>query len=107
MSEACRIGIHYRGPGVVDVGAPMKHKELCYEMLRDARGVVERTAPQHFKAGVTQMAVVMDMSGRVDVSAPLPPDAVQWLALARGVIERFNDDAAPELRPFNDAVMGV
>ncbi len=107
MSEACRIGIYYRGPGAVDVGAPMKHKDLCYDMLRDARGVVERTAPEHFKVGVTQMAVVMDMTGRVDVSAPLPPDALGWLGMAKNVIERYDDDSAPEMRPFNAAVMGT
>jgi len=106
--EACRIGIHYKSPGVVDVGAPMKHKELCYEMLEEAAAVIERTEAQHFKPGLNTMTIVMNMTGRVDVAAPLPERhlAAQWLALARNVIERFDDASAPELRPFNAAVMG-
>lgn len=106
--DACRIGIHYKAPGAVDVGAPMKYKEVCYDMLKEARAVIERTEDQHFKPGINTMTIVMDMTGRVDVGAPLPERhfAYQWLALARDVIERFNDDAAPELRPFNSAVMG-
>lgn len=108
MTEACRIGILLRAPGVVDVGAPMKHKPLCYEMLADARQVLERTPDEAFKLGVAVVTVVMDMSGRVDVAAPLPPRemAYRMLADARDVIERYDDDKAPELRPFNRAVMG-
>jgi len=108
MTEACRIGIVLKGPGVVDVGAPMKHKELCYEILRDARKVIARTTDEHFRPGVKVLTVVMDMTGRVDVGAPLPPRemAYRMLADARDVIERFNDDSAPQLRPFDRAVMG-
>lgn len=108
MTEACRIGIHCTSPGVVDVGAPMKYKDLCYDMLKDAKAVIERTGDEHFWPGVTSIAIIMDMTGRVDVSAPLPERhlAYLWLQKARDVIERFNDDAAPELRPFNAAVMG-
>jgi hypothetical protein len=106
--EACRIGIHYRAPGVVDVGAPMKHKSLCYEILIDARTVLESIEDQHFKPGVTSMTIVMDMTGSVDVAAPLPPRgyAYEWLKLAREVIERYDDAVAPEMRPFNSVVMG-
>lgn len=106
--EACRIGIVLRAPGVVDVGAPMKHKALCYEILRDARQVIERTPDAAFRPGVTVVTVVMDMTGRIDVAAPLPPRemAYRMLTDAKDVIERFNDDAAPELRPFDSAVMG-
>ena len=106
--EACRIGIVLRAPGVVDVGAPMSQKALCYDMLVDARKVIARTSDEHFKPGVTVLTVVMDMTGRVDVSAPLPPRllAYRMLSDARDVIERFNDDAAPASRPFDRAVMG-
>lgn len=106
--EACRIGIHHLGGDAVDVGAPMKHKPLCYEILRDARAVLEGIDDHHFKPGLNTMTIVMDMSGRVDVAAPLPPRplAYQWIALARDVIERYDDDSAPEMRPFNSAVMG-
>jgi hypothetical protein len=108
MTEACRIGIHCTAPGVVDVGAPMKYKEVCYDMLRDARFVIERTGDEHFFPGVSTLTIVMDMSGRVDVGAPLPERhlAYLWLEKARDVIERFNDDSAPAMRPFNSAVMG-
>lgn len=106
--EACRIGIVLRAPGVVDVGAPMKHKPLCYEILRDARKVIERTEESAFCLEVKIITLLMDMRGRVDVAAPLPPRQIAYRMLsdARDVIERFNDDAAPELRPFNRAVMG-
>lgn len=106
--EACRIGIHLKAPGVVDVGAPMKHKDLCYEMLRDARTVMDATPDHAFQRGVTAVVIVLDMTGRVDIGAPLPPRglAEQSLVLARDIIERYNDDAAPVLRPFSDVVMG-
>lgn len=105
--EVCRIGIHWIAQGVVDVGAPMKYKDICYEMLRDAAIVIERSPPHVFALGVTAFSIVMDMSGRVDVSAPLPPKplALAWLKDARNVIERYNDDSAPAMRPFNAAVM--
>jgi len=106
--EACRIGIVLRAPGVVDVGAPMAHKPLCYEILADARKVIEASPDSVFHPSVKQVTIVMDMTGRVDVGAPLPPRqlAVRMLADAKDVIERFNDDSAPEMRPFAAAVMG-
>jgi hypothetical protein len=103
--EACRIGIHRKSATAFDVGAPMQHKPLCYEILRDAAMVAAASEPQHLRAGVTQWAIVMDMTGRVDVSAPVPVDYPLWLAEARKVIERYNDDAAPAVRAFSDAVM--
>ena len=36
MSEACRIIITQEPSGLLSVSAPMKHKELCYEILRAA-----------------------------------------------------------------------
>lgn len=106
--EACRIGILLRAPGVVDVGAPMKYKELCYEILKDARRVMERTDESAFQPGVQHITLVMDMTGRVDVAAPLPPRllAYRMLTDAKDVIERYNDAAAPELRPFSRVLMG-
>lgn len=104
--EACRIGIHRKSATAFDVGAPMKHKDLCYDMLRDAAVVAAATEPQHCKPGLAQWAIVLDMTGRVDVSAPVPADYPLWIAAARDRIERFNDDKAPELRPFSDVVMG-
>lgn len=108
MTEACRIGILLRAPGVVDVGAPMQHKALCYDMLRDARKVMQGTPEQAFQSGVKHITLVMDMTGRVDVAAPLPPRllAYRLLADAKDVIERYDDAAAPAMRPFSRAVMG-
>ena len=110
--EACRIGIKYKGIGfnhaqVVDVGAPMKHKELCYDMLRDAKAVIAATPEHIFQLGVVDIAIVMDMTGRVDVSAPLPPRRLAnlWLESARDLIERYNDDSEPQMRAFSEAVM--
>lgn len=106
--EACRIGIVLRAPGVVDVGAPMKHKPLCYEILADARKVIEASPDSAFHPGIKQIGIVMDMTGRVDVAAPLPPRqlAVRMLSDAKDVIERYNEESAPEMRPFAQAVMG-
>ena len=106
--EACRIGIHWIAQGIVDVGAPMKHKQLCYDMLRDAAKVIERTPEHFFRLGIVKMAIVMDMTGRVDVSAPLPlrPLALAWLKEAKKVIERYNDAEDISLKPFNTAVSG-
>ena len=108
MTEACRIGIHHIGGNEVDVGAPMQHKKLCYEILRDAKAVIMRTGNQFFKSGVNTMTIIMDMGGRVDMAAPLPEreTALLWLEKAKDVIERYNDDSAPEMRAFNRAVMG-
>jgi hypothetical protein len=107
--EACRIGIHHIGGDAVDVGAPMKHKPLCYEILSEALFVMQGTPDSAFTPGVNSISLVMDMTGRVDVAAPLPPreTAYLWLDKAKDVIERFNDDSAPEMRPFNASVMGV
>lgn len=107
--EACRIGIHHLGGDAVDVGAPMKHKPLCYEILADALLVMKGTPDRAFTPGVNSISIVMDMTGRVDVSAPLPPREIAylWLKNAKDVIERYNDDRAPEMRAFNAAVMGA
>jgi hypothetical protein len=85
----------------------MKHKDLCYEILRDAALVIDETPELAFRPGITTIGLTMNMSGVVDVAAPLPPKhlALHMLRLAKAVIERFNDDAAPEMRPFNRAVM--
>jgi hypothetical protein len=104
--ETARIGIHRRSATVFDVGAPMQHKDLCYAMLFDAAVVAAATEPQHFRAGLTQWAITMDMTGRVDISAPVPVDYPMWLADARDVIERYNDDSAPVFKAFSDKVMG-
>lgn len=108
MTEVCRIGILLRAPGVVDVGAPMKYKEHCYDMLADARRVMEATPEQAFQPGIKQITLVMDMTGRVDVAAPLPPRqlAYRMLTDAKDVIERYNDATAPEMRPFSGVLMG-
>jgi hypothetical protein len=107
MPEACRIGIHRLSATAFDVGAPMQHKDLCYEMLRDAARVAAATEAQHFRPGLTEWAIVMGITGRVDVAAPVPADYRVWLDGARDTIERYNDASAPALRPFNDAVMGA
>lgn len=104
----CRIGLTLTDKNTVDVGAPMKYKELCYEMLRAARAVIERSPDHVFSIKQRSFAIVMGKSGTVDVSAPLPHRemAVLMLERARDAIERFNDEKAPEVRAFSDKVMG-
>lgn len=106
--EACRIGVIMHADGKVDVGAPMQHKQLCYDILKDARKVMARTHDRHFRMGVREFAVVMDMAGRVDVSAPLPIRELAYLMLdrARDVIEQYNDAQEPAIKPFKRAVLG-
>lgn len=106
--EACRIVIQLVGLRQVDVGAPMKHKSLCYEILRDAAAVIAATADSAFDASRKTITIVMDMSGRVDVAAPLPNRDLCALMLldAKGVIERYDDAQAPPLRPFDRVLMG-
>lgn len=107
--DACQIVILRRADGAVDVGAPMKHKDLCYDILADARTVIERLRDQHFSPVVKQLGIVMDMRGVVDVAAPLPPRELCYVMLEQGrdVIERYNDDAAPPMRAFPAALMGT
>jgi hypothetical protein len=106
--EACRIAIVEKAPNIFDVGAPMKHKELCYEMLADAQRVIDATTDEHFTNKQNCLTLVMDMSGRVDVAAPLPhrEKCKIMLLAANDIIERFDDDSAPALRPFDARVMG-
>jgi hypothetical protein len=106
--ELCRIGLTLTPTNTVDVGAPMKHKQVCYEMLRAAKAVITRTPDSEFSIRQRSFAIVMCKTGTVDVSAPLPHRELALLMLdrAREVVERFNDDRAPEMRPFSDRVMG-
>ena len=105
--EACRIGLVEIAPRMYDVGAPMKHKELCYEMLRDAAAVIRMTDDSFIRSDAKALTLVMDMSGTVDVSAPLPPreKCEDMLNSARATIERYDDAQAPVLRSFSDKVM--
>lgn len=107
MSEACRIVIHQIAPGQYDVGAPMKYKEVCYDMLRDAAVVIERQPSHVFNPNVITLIITMSMAGVVDVSAPLPPigKCSEMLVKAKDLIERFNDDAAPVMRAFSDKLV--
>jgi len=106
--EACRIVIQLVGPRQVNVGAPMKYKPLCYDILKDAKTVIARTPDQCFDDAVKVITIVMGMSGRVDVAAPLPNRELCALMLedAKGVIERFDDAQAPVLKPFDRVLMG-
>lgn len=112
-AEACRIGILLRAPGVVDVGAPMKHKGLCYGILRDARTVLQHAPAPAFQEQLVQpgasLVITMDMAGRVDLAAPLPNRELchRMLDLAKGVIERYDDAEAPALRPFASVLAGT
>lgn len=113
-SEACRIVILYLGPGQVDVAAPMKYKPLCYDILRDARAVIERTPSECFRPldilSGARIVVVMSMAGRVDVAAPLPNRELccEMLKLAKTIIERYDDTDNPiPSRGFSDKILGA
>lgn len=98
MTEACRIIITQETSGLVNVTAPMSYKELCYDILADAKRVIDCTPDVDvFGCGRT-LLITMNMSGLVDVQAPLPPR--DWcdmiLGAARKVIEEY-DLGAPKL----------
>lgn len=99
--EACRIEIRADEIGGVNVAAPMRYKPLCYEMLDNARFVVNQTPPHLF--GLERgFAIVMDMDGVVDVSAPLPERDLCLLMLdqARTVIERYEGEGLDARNPL-------
>jgi hypothetical protein len=109
--EVCRIVILVRADGAVDVAAPMKEKALCYEILKSAKSVIERSPDQVFKnpwlGNGARIVIVMNMQGVVDVSAPLPNREFCYKMLrdAKLVIERFDDAEAPPMRPFPAALL--
>jgi len=107
--EACRIVCLLTDKNVIDVGAPMKDKKLCYEILNEAEHVIEATAFRHFSQHVKCLTIVMGADGRVDVAAPLPPRDLcgQMLDAALHIIERYNDEQAPVMQPFSEKLMGV
>ena len=106
--EACRIVITEVVNGQYDVGAPMKHKDLCYEIIRDARVVIRLSPDTCFHAAQKTLTIMMDMRGVIDVTAPLP-SRDKCEALLRGgrmMIEKYNDDQAPVLRAFSGQLVG-
>lgn len=106
--EACRIVILLRGPGVVDVAAPMKYKPLCYDILKDAQAVIDRTPVECFRKGIDRIVIVMSMKGVVDVAAPLPPRdlCAAMLKWGKVVIEKYDNAAAPPQRAFSERILG-
>lgn len=57
-----------------DIAAPMAEKDMCYEVLREAKRCIQRQGPQHFDPRQRRIQVTMDdATGHVTVSAPLPP----------------------------------
>jgi hypothetical protein len=106
--EACRIVVLETSPGIFDVGAPMQHKPLCYDILKDAQNVIAKTSDEHFHSLQNCLTIVMDMTGRVDVAAPLPQrDKCEiMLKAAKSSIQRYNDESAPVMRAFSEQLMG-
>ena len=99
MSELCHIiiteePISQRHPkGLLNVSAPMKYKELCYEILGDALHVIDQTSEAAIFNPSRTLVIQMQKSGMVDVQAPLPPR--HWcemvLKQAHKIIDQFDD----------------
>lgn len=91
MAEACKIVITQEASGLVNVTAPMKYKELCYNILDDAKIVVNTSSPFDFFSPSRTLLITMNMTGLVDVAAPMPPK--EWclmvLKAAKKIIEEF------------------
>lgn len=101
MDGACKIIITQQMPsGLVNVSAPMRYRRLCYEILDDARYVIDHTDSRHFFSLGRTLLITMNMDGRVDVAAPLPPRDWCEMALkaARTIIEQF-DTPEQRMRP--------
>lgn len=100
MSEACRVIIAQEASGLVNVSAPMAYKALCYEILKDARRVIELTSDFDFFNPGRTLIITMNMTGLVDVAAPMPPR--EWcyavLKQVRKIIEEFDAPQQP-MRP--------
>jgi hypothetical protein len=100
LSEACRIVITQEPAGLVNVSAPMKYKALCFDILRDAKRVIELTPDVDFFSPGKTLIITMNMTGLVDVAAPLPDRSWCEIALkaARLIIEQF-DSPEQKTRP--------
>lgn len=97
MSEACRVIITQEWNGLFNVSAPMQYKPLCYEILCDAKKVLDLTTDIHFTNPGRTLLITMNMSGLVDVAAPMPPKewCLQALNTARNIIEQFDSVQQP------------
>lgn len=98
-NEACRIVIGTYYKNVVSCAAPMQHKDLCYDILKSAAEVIERSPPHAFGSLVMvrmQLVIVMNMNGAVDVGAPIPPKefALEMIRQGRIAIEKFGEEPA-------------
>lgn len=100
MAEACRIIITEEASGLVNVSAPMQYKELCYNILADAKKVIDYTPPEVFFNPGRTLIIAMNMTGLVDVAAPLPPRDWCYITLtkARTIIEQF-ESPEEKMRP--------
>lgn len=93
--EACRIVVMLTPENTVHVQAPMRHKDLCYQILADARTIVARTPINVFFANVRHLSIVMWMDGTVDVAAPLPVSrelCYQLIRDAKIIVEKYEAD---------------
>jgi hypothetical protein len=93
MQEACRIIITEELTGLMNVSAPMKYKEICYDILKDASTVIKGTPDTVFFGNGKTLIIAMNMSGLVDVQAPLPQR--EWcekaLINAEQIIREYTD----------------
>lgn len=101
--EACRIIITQEPSGLINVSAPMKHKELCYEMLEDAITVINYAPEKAFiqpDSKYRTLIITMQMSGLVDVSAPMPNKEICLMLIdeAFPVIEEFESTEVKHLK---------
>lgn len=97
--EACRIIITQELGGLINVSAPMRHKDLCYDILREAKTVIKHTNPAYFIGNNQTLLITMNMTGLVDVSAPLPPKDYCFILLkaAKKIIEEFESSEQKNL----------
>ena len=109
-NEACRIILTQEPTGLLNVSAPMKYKPLCYDILDDARRVIELAPDSVFFSPGKTLIITMNMTGLVDVAAPLPDRHWCYGAIkqARWIIEQY-EEGGPKHRPagYADPIPGA
>lgn len=103
MEEVCHIIIATDlKTNVVNVSAPMKHKELCYDILSDAKLVIQRSEAKYFFPQQKTLKIEMNIAGVVDVISPLPPKeyCMFLLKAAQTIIEQFEPEIENQKIPL-------
>jgi hypothetical protein len=108
--EACKIIITQEVNGTMNVSAPMAYKELCYNILDDAKIVINTSSPFDFFGPSKTLLITMNMTGLVDVAAPMPDKEWCLMALkaARKIIDEFESNEQKQVKSgYADSISSI